>query len=395
MTTEFHKVVRDFVHDLLRVFPERADTLHVDLQTIAVDGEDAIKASERVKEHCLRVLPQRFFDILYQNEAIFDAKEDGQKENTEFLPGLDFGLLWKADGVSDETRTTMWKYLQLILVSVVEDISDKESFGETANLFEAINEDELKTKLEETVQHMQSLFEDNQDDEEGKNDGDDSTDTDPADGAERAQALHDHIAGMLDGKLGKLAKEIAADAAAELGIDEEKMGQNASVEGVFKKLFQNPGKLMGLVKNIGGKLDAKIKSGEIKESEILQEASELMGKMKDMPGMGDMQSLLGKMGMGGKGKVNMSAFRNHMQTSVKHAQTKERMQAKLAARKAAAAAQANQKPEVFSTGEKVERTPVGAERPPNADGSALSKSQKKRKKRKAKAKAGDAEPSAE
>lgn len=394
MTSEFHKVVRDFIHDLLRVFPEKAETLHPDLQTIAVDGDDTDKATARIKEHCLKVLPQRFFDILYQNEAVFEAKEDGERENTEFLPGLDFSLLWKADGVSDETRTTMWKYLQLILVSVVEDISDKESFGETANLFEAINEDELKTKLEETVQHMQSLFEDNQEEGEGGT-AEGESEADGADGAERAQALHDHISGMLDGKLGKLAKEIAADAAAELGIDEEKMGQNASVEGVFKKLFQNPGKLMGLVKNIGGKLDAKIKSGEIKESEILQEASELMGKMKDMPGMGDMQSLLGKMGMGGKGKVNMAAFRNHMQTSVKQAQTKERMKAKLAARKAAASNSTPQPPEVFSTGETVERTPVGAEKPVNLEDGTLSKSQKKRKKKKAKAKAGQSEPRAE
>ena len=194
---------------------------------------------------------------------------------------------------------------------------------------------------------------------------------------------------MLGGKLGKLAKEIAADAATELGLDEEKMSESASVQGVFQKLFQNPGKLMGLVKNIGSKLDAKIKSGEIKESEILQEASALMEKMKEMPGMGDMQSLLGKMGMGGKGKVNMAAFQNHMQSGIKHAQTKERMQAKLAARKAAAASVAGEAvttSAVFSTGEHVERTPVTATPPSAAQDGAAGGSKKKRRKRNKKGK---------
>ena len=33
---------------------------------------------------------------------------------------------------------------------------------------------------------------------------------------------------------------------------------------------------------MGGKLDSKIKSGELKESELLEEASQFMSKMKSM-----------------------------------------------------------------------------------------------------------------
>lgn len=380
MTADFHRVVRDFTHDLLRVFPERAESLSPLLQSIATDAEDSAESATQVKAHCVSVLPQRFFDILYQNNSIFDKKEDGTYENTEFLPGLNFHELWNAEGVTDATKTTIWKYLQLVMFAVVEDVSNKESFGDTANLFEAIDENELKTKLEETVQHMQTLFEEHKDDEEGSDQERSAPPEVSEEDKDRAQSLHDHIAGMLDGKLGKLAKEIAADAATELGFDEEKMSDTSSVQGVFQKLFQNPGKLMGLVKNIGGKLDAKIKSGEIKESEILQEASSLMGKMKEMPGMGDMQSLLGKMGLGGKGKVNMSAFQNHMQSNIKHAQTKERMQAKLAARRAAAQ-QDSATTTVFSTGEAVERTPVTAVNPSGQDGDAEKKKKKRRSKK--------------
>ena len=129
MTADFHRVVRDFTHDLLRVFPERADTLDPLLQSIATDAENSAESATQVKAHCINVLPQRFFDILYQNNSIFEKKEDGTYGNTEFLPRLNFHELWNVEGVTDATKTTIWKYLQLIMFAVVEDVSNKESFG--------------------------------------------------------------------------------------------------------------------------------------------------------------------------------------------------------------------------------------------------------------------------
>ena len=173
--------------------------------------------------------------------------------------------------------------------------------------------------------------------------------------------IHEHINGMLDGKLGNLAKEIAEDTANELNMD---MGNASSMNDVFEKLFKNPGKLMGLVKSVGSKLDAKIKSGEIKESELITEANEMMQKMKNMPGMGGMQEMLSK--MAGGGKVNMNAMEAKMQQNLNKAKQKERMLDKLNAKREAAAAAnqqnnsdpANMVHKVFSTGEEVERTPI-------------------------------------
>jgi hypothetical protein len=93
----------------------------------------------------------------------------------------------------------------------------------------------------------------------------------------------------------------------------------------FNKLIKNPTKLMGLVKNVGDKLDSRIKSGEIKESELIAEASEIMNKMKNMPGLGDIQSMLSKMGLGGLGglggKVNMGAMEAQLNKNMKQAKT--------------------------------------------------------------------------
>ena len=95
-------------------------------------------------------------------------------------------------------------------------------------------------------------------------------------------------------------------------------------------------KIMGLVKNVGDKLDKKIKSGELKESELIEEASELVKKMRDMPGMENIQSMLGKMGMpnmagfgGRNAKVNMGAVQSQLDKNLKLAKTKERMKQRL------------------------------------------------------------------
>ena len=137
--------------------------------------------------------------------------------------------------------------------------------------------------------------------------------------------LHDHINGMLDGKLGQLAREIAEETANEMNMD---MEDAKSVNDVFEQLFKNPGKLMGLVQTVGKKLDTKIKSGEIKESELMAEAGDMMNKMKNMPGMDNIQDMLNKMAGKGK-KFDMNKFNTQMKSNTQ----KERMLNKLNARK--------------------------------------------------------------
>ena len=313
---DFPKLIYDLINDILFTFPEYKDGLDNDLHKIK-EQQDS-ESIKNIYEHFKKVLPERFFDILYKNEDMFQ-KED---VNTEFLPGIDFKNIWKED-ISTKTKDTIWKYLQLILFTVIGKVDSQDSFGDTAKLFEAINEDELKDKLEETMKNLHNMM--------GK-DGDGDEDIIDVSGIDmenlpRPEQIQDHINGLLDGKLGNLAKEIAEETAEELNLNTE----NAqSVNDVFKQLFKNPGKLMGLVKNVGGKLDSKIKSGEINESEIMKEASDLLSKMKDMPGMGDIQSMMRQMGLNlGKGqKVDFGAMQGKLNQNIKVEQMKERIRQK-------------------------------------------------------------------
>jgi hypothetical protein len=381
---EFSKVVKDFTRDIRVTFPEVSplmnkwwkETSEFDYIEDETDRNNAISEYEAsctsfLFGYCQKKFPLRFFEILYQNDEMF--KEDSTVD-TEFLPHIHFKNLWQFD-ITQKTRDTIWKYLQLILFSVVGTLENRDAFGDTAKLFEAINEDEFKTKLEETLKQMEGLFDmPQQAKEEEETESASSSNKMP-----NANDIHDHISGMLDGQLGKLAKEIAEETAQDLNMDMENV---TDMKDVFNNLIKNPTKLMGLVKNVGEKLDTKIKSGDIKESELIAEATEIMNKMKNMPGMDNIQSMLSKMGMpglGGKngGKVNMSAMEAQMSKNMKNAKMKERMKEKHQQQQQQQLQQMLQKQQqqqqppqpsltdeqivsIFSTGEKVERTPRGA-----------------------------------
>ena len=383
---EFNKVIKDFVGDLKATFPEYDPLINKWWKTIEQfnyidDEEERIKAFEKAENKCIEILfnfcqkklPPRFFDILYQNLDIFSEDSD---VDTEFLPHIHFKSLWQCE-ITEKTRETIWKYLQLILFSIIGTLNNKEAFGDTAKMFEAINQDEFKTKLEETMKHMQSIFDFSGNLSEGaENLGSGFNMKD----VPNASDIHEHITSMLDGKLGKLAREIAEETAANLNMDMENI---TDMKDVFNNLVQNPTKLMGLVKTVGDKLDSRLKSGDLKESELIAEATDIMNRMKNMPGMGNIQSMLSKMGMGDinglsglaglGGKVDVGAMEAKLNKSMKLAKTKERILAKAEANKKAKLAEqlatmtqpAAPQPllseeeliKIFSSGEPVERTP--------------------------------------
>ena len=378
---DLNKILCDMLKDLLNTFPELLEILTDDLKNIYLNHDKDLDKTRKISEYLKQIFPEKFFDILYQNEDLFKTK-------IELLPGIDFHILWN-ENITDLTRETLWKYLQLLLFNIVPSLSG-DSFGDTTKLFEAINEDVFKEKLEETINGMQDMFnvnkenmdnredkEDKEDDEKLKDEFDGMEDMfknfmpnfdknfDPKDIPD-AQSIHDHVNNMMGGKLGTLAKDIAEETAKDMNIE---MDDESSVNDVFHKLFKNPAKLMDLIKNVGGKLDEKLKSGDIKESELLEEANEFVNKMKNMPGMGNMQKLFNQMGMGkmgGKnGKVNLSAMQSHIQNKMGSARRLDRMRDKLAKRQETSKLDSSLKLKevnngienlVYSTGESYEKS---------------------------------------
>jgi len=446
ISPEFQTIILDFLRDIDCSFPEYRETLS---RYLGYSHEMKPMPDELYIElytHCREVYPVRFFDILYKNEALFSpntaepasstehstehstvsdasresgagsagatnnatgadkahTNEPNEERRVSMLPGVDFREIWATEDITDNTKDIIWKYLQLILFSIVNNLSDMGSFGDTAKLFEAIDDSELKNKLEEVIGEMSSMFGNAESAESAESAASAANGDAGAEGFDEtfkkasefmneafggaagatggptpppnmpdASSIHEHLSGILNGKIGKLAKEIAEETAADLNLD---MANETSMKGVFQQLLKNPGKLSGIIKTVGSKLDSKLKSGELKESEIMQEASELMSKMKNMPGMNNLASMLSKMGMnvpggmggGGGAKVNFGAMQSQLNRNMKQAQMRERLlkkvqekqQAAAAATAASASLPTNGKTTaVFTSGEKPAKTP--------------------------------------
>ena len=349
---EFSKIIKDLLNDLISTFPDKTEAIilkNIDFTNIinhtfdATDDDltqdcELVVSMTNLFNYCKKVFPLKFLDILYQNEEIFTA-------DTElcFLPDINFSDLY-FDTITVTTKETLWKYLQLILFSIITNVHDKESLGNNEKLFEAINGDQFKDKLQETVKNMESLFSQKTTTE---TDGSEPTDVSNANPFENlfgsmnfdpsnignipdTDTIHDHINKLINGKLGNLAKELAEETAKDLDLDVENI---TGVDDLFKNLFKDPTKLMGIVNKISGKLDSKMKDGSLKESEILEEASDIFKNMQSMPGMGSFQDIFKSMNMDqfmpkGGGKMSNNAFQNMMDQNIKSSRTKERMRKK-------------------------------------------------------------------
>jgi len=299
------------------------------------------------------VYPARFFDILYQNEEIF---VEGSDQDVYFFPNMSFRLIFNSEGLSENSKKIIWKYLQLMLFTVVGSLDNKNEFGETAELFAGIDENELQTKLNETMQNLTGFFEnipttdsstnegEKQESNEGEKQESNEGGSDPfanmfknmpnIKGMPDISNLQDTLKTLFDGKIGALAKEMAEEIADDfkdvLGND---MDNTTNPQDVIKKLMKNPAKISKLIKTVSSKLDTKMKDGSISKDEIMKEAGDMMSQMKQMGGMDNMKEMFEtmskSMGLGKGAKFD----KNKMNQMLKREENKNKMKQRADQRK--------------------------------------------------------------
>ena len=356
---KFASILCDFANDLTITFPEY-EFLWSRWRTLENVPEYMIKSAY---VHCVDIYPERFFDILYQNDDIFLPTS---KVSTIFLPNVDFKLLFNCPNVSETSKNVMWKYIQLILFTVIGNINDKNEFGKTMNLFEGIDEEELQTKLSEAMKNMSDFFKNTtantntnassnkeEDDSTGGTDdffekmskefeekmGEDSFKKEfNTDNLPNPEDIHNHLKGLFDGKLGNLAKELMEELGDDFKetFDMKDMDENTNPKEIFQKLMKNPEKFMKIIKKINEKFQEKMKRGDISQEEIMKEAGEMMKKMKEMGGnskqMNEMFQNMAK-SMGQTVNKNMKVDTNAMTRMMKSQDIKDRLRTKVEQKK--------------------------------------------------------------
>jgi len=410
--SNLRSIITDFTADLSVVFPEYAFMW----SKWATESDTEY---EKLHAHCLAVYPERFFDIMYTNADIFEA---GSKMVVDFLPDVDFRILFNCPGVSEKTKTSIWKYLQLILFTVLGSVNDPKRFGDAANIFEAMDENELHAKMAETMAGVGDFFKNMESDanEGTSEEASTSETTSTGEGADEAEdlsnamkdifeglrnaskgtegtegiggagkpgfkmpnpeILKEHMKTLLEGKLGKLAKEFTDEFTHDLKdfFDEGDEANMKSSKDVLMKLIKDPKKMVLILKKITTKLQERMKRGDISQEELMAEMAGLMEKMKDMGGGADfadmMKGLAGtpfmkmfEKGLGGGGaKMDM----NKLNQMSKQAEMKERLRKKMEMKKASQASQASQaqsaqaqqsNPSVIPVGDKNYVVKIGTE----------------------------------
>lgn len=368
----FKSLIVDLSTDLYLTFPEFKENFDDDKSNVGHFYSEREKSCpKRMLDeytHCSSNYSKHFFDILYENNELFTKSS----EPLYFLSGVDFCDLWKVNDVSEQTRKTIWKYIQLVMFKVVENTDKQSDFGNSCAFFEAIDDEALKAKMSETLEDIKNVFENMGEDDKVN---DETSHHNFTENMPNMESLHDHLSGLFKGKIGRLAEEIMEETkeewANDFGIDldtedDSDEEENSKVKrpsrqkkevktmnDVFSKLLKDPLKLVNLIKKIGSKLEDKIKSGEVKESELLEETAEMMRNIKNTPGLKDMEKIFktfattnGSGDAGDKvsqgmanmasmfsGKKNMNAMQSQLSKNIRESKQRERMLKKLEERR--------------------------------------------------------------
>ena len=241
------------------------------------------------------------------------------------------------------------------------------------NIFDGIDENDLQEKLKETIEGLTNFFSNIQESDESNNENKTNNDSQEKDENGKNNAfekmfenmpnsdefkkafetmgglgggngsmpnipnldgIQDHLKKLFDGKIGSLAKEMAEEISQEFSDLIGKTDDIKSTNDVMKKLLKNPKKIMDLMKKVSGKLDDKMKSGEISKDEIMKEASDLISKMKDIGGVEQFNEVFKNLAknMGGLGK-NAKFDTNAMKRMASQNSMRDRLMKKMEEKK--------------------------------------------------------------
>lgn len=282
MTTineKFLNILREFIPDFLSEFPDYTNTLHPTIKLICDTSNNLFDEDDDVKintfySNSSEVLCNYYKEILYDDYSIF---ESSKKIKLEFIESIDFYYIWKLPSTSEETKTILFKYLKMFIISILSFETHEEKIGNTTvEILKDINSDVMKSKITHTLEELNEFFIKNE-----------SISKD----IPKVESLIKTLENVSNGKIGQLAKEIADETFKDFDIKDDLNGE--SIDNIFTSMFNNPQKLMKMTKSISQKLDSKIKSGELKDSDLMQEASDIVSQMKNVPGFGDLTSILG------------------------------------------------------------------------------------------------------
>jgi hypothetical protein len=214
-------------------------------------------------------------DFYEKNAIIFNT-------DNSILENINLHTLWNCD-VSEKTREQIWKYLfTLYLYSYC---SNKNiNMGELVKKFKGIDFNELNSDDLTIYSVLDNLNSYKRINKLIKNE------SKKLDNKKSSNPILDNLGnlgnlgnlnltdGLINGEIGKLAKEIAGEINPEkFQKDLENKDPQELLNSLFTGNLDNSSPIMGLVNTISGKIQEKITEGSINENILFNEAQDILG----------------------------------------------------------------------------------------------------------------------
>lgn len=273
INSEFTKVMTSFIYELKNTFPEYTSIL--DKWCIDMD---------KLFIFCKKKYSKCHKDILNKNVNIFN---ESSKIDTEFLPHIHFKNLWQYEDLSPSNKEVIWGYLKLIVLSLkvedYEDINLNDAFDSVQELFKNIAKDPTDQDSGNSPEITDIL------------DNIDISSLPEHSECHQDPILHkpinkespiDLLNNIFGGTLGNIAKDIASEMTDDLQVED-----NTSIEDAMKNIFNNPSKIASLFKSVSDKLDSKMSAGDINNSDLLAETTNIMNQLKNIPGLNNLNKM--------------------------------------------------------------------------------------------------------
>ena len=301
MSESASKLFKSLITDVINVFPEYEKRL-LKYYSTTLENED--NNDPKLKEF-LENVEEISDNIIEKDIKIFN-------EDPVILQNVSFKLIWNSD-ISDNTKNSLWKYLQSFCIIIIQNKSGKDKIQEVLKKIES-NE---KIKDKETVKNMKKIqkLNENFDINEIKDVLENNPET-----VEKGMNEMDEM--FANTGIGKLAKEITEE------LDIENMVNNG---GGIQDLFSG-GNMANIMKTISSKMEDN--KDTLNSDDLMKEASNICGSMQGNPLF---SSLMGSMSgdlmgsLGGRNVQGDNDIKNVKVSDKKHDpnKTRERLQKKL------------------------------------------------------------------
>ena len=126
----FNYNLKLFVNDIIKVFPDLKEELVEYCGVILTD--DNINEDKFIKRFMRKLGDKKNF-ISQKDDKLFD-------ESIHILKGVDFKDLWVSEKLKDETKQTIWDYLQTLYVIGETIVSDSDSIKKLVENFKKVRE---------------------------------------------------------------------------------------------------------------------------------------------------------------------------------------------------------------------------------------------------------------